>query len=552
MTWVSSKPAFAFPLLLALLVYSLRTLGRAAGWKFWLALVLSVGVGDGLGAQLKDWFAQYRPCFEAFWVLRYSGCEMPQCGASLTGMPSNHAINFFTAATFVALTTRWRAWQAGLWLAAILVALSRIYLGKHYPSQVLAGAFIGSLVGFAGAWLACRWQCAPVAQLNRLPSGITLAENAKMQLLRYWQSVTPALVALRNRLSAFLDSEESTQPTEFTMKQISSEASLSVVIPLYNEQENVLPLLEKVQAALSDYPAPWEVILVDDGSSDGTDRRLHEIAPQFGAHVRVLSLQRNFGQTAAMQAGIDAARGAVIATLDGDLQNDPVDIPRMVKRLLDEELDLLVGWRKDRKDSLWLRKVPSRLANRLIGRITQVQLHDYGCSLKVYRSSVIKKVRLFGEMHRFIPAWVAVQTSPSRIKEEVVNHHARQFGASKYGIGRTFRVLVDLLAVYFFMRFLSRPGHFFGRIGLIFGAIGSLMLTYLAVLKFIFAEDIGTRPMLLTGILLILMAIQFLTTGVLGELMARTYFSTGAHCPYIVRTDSGEHQAQDQGWSVKV
>lgn len=331
------------------------------------------------------------------------------------------------------------------------------------------------------------------------------------------------------------------------MNDIPQNASLSLVIPLYNEQDNVQPLLDNIHSALAEYPVPWELVLVDDGSSDGTDRRLREIAPRFGAHVRVLSLQRNFGQTAAMQAGIDAARGLVIATLDGDLQNDPRDIPRMVKRLLDEELDLLVGWRKNRKDNLWLRKVPSRIANRLIGRITQVELHDYGCSLKVYRASVIKNVRLFGEMHRFIPAWVAVQTSPARIKEEVVNHHARQFGESKYGIGRTFRVLVDLVSVYFFMRFLSRPGHFFGRIGLAFGAIGSLMLTYLAVLKFILGEDIGTRPMLLTGVLLVLMAIQFLTTGVLGELLARTYFASGA-CPYIVRHDSGATRQEHEGW----
>ena len=323
--------------------------------------------------------------------------------------------------------------------------------------------------------------------------------------------------------------------------------TLSIVVPLYNEEDNVEPLVQSIQAALAGYAAPWELILVDDGSHDDTPLRMEGQAQRVGPHVRCVTLQRNFGQTAAMQAGIDAARGELIATLDGDLQNDPADIPRMVERLVRDKLDLLVGWRKDRQDGLWLRKIPSRIANRLIGNITQVRLHDYGCSLKVYRASVIKNVRLYGEMHRFIPAWMAVQTSPRRIQEEVVNHRARQFGESKYGIGRTFRVIVDLLSVYFFMRFLSRPGHFFGRIGLIFGFLGTLGLGYLGVVKFLLGEDIGNRPLLLTSILFVVMAVQFLTTGVLGELMARTYFSTGNH-PYIVRSDSGAEAGAEEGW----
>ena len=325
---------------------------------------------------------------------------------------------------------------------------------------------------------------------------------------------------------------------------------LSLVVPLYNERDNVDPLLAGVHEVLANYPCPWELIAVDDGSSDGTAERLAAEASRFGAHVRVLTLQRNFGQTAAMQAGIDAARGDVIATLDGDLQNDPADIPRLVGRLLNENLDLVVGWRRHRRDNVWLRTIPSRIANRLIGNITGVRLHDYGCSLKVYRAAVIKQVRLYGEMHRFIPAWMSVQTAPSRIREEVVNHRARQYGESKYGIGRTFRVVVDLLSVYFFLRFLTRPGHFFGRIGLASGGAGLLVLAYLFVQKLWFAANIGTRPLLLVGVLLVLMAVQFLTTGVLSELITRTYFASSANSSYAIRPDGSTELTAEAAWRM--
>ena len=242
--------------------------------------------------------------------------------------------------------------------------------------------------------------------------------------------------------------------------------------------------------------------------------------------------------------GIDAARGEVIVTMDGDLQNDPIDIPRMVSRLLTDDLDLLSGWRKNRQDKLLLRKIPSRMANWLIGNITGVQLHDYGCSLKVYRAAIIKSVRLYGEMHRFIPAWVASNTSPSRIKEEVVTHHARQYGESKYGISRAYRVLLDLLFVYFFMRFRARPGHFFGRIGMLVGALGGLILSYLVVLKLVFGENIGERPLLLLGILMIVVSIQFFTTGIMSEMITRTYYESSDTKPYIlsVRTTQAENE----------
>ncbi|MEO6696705.1 MAG: glycosyltransferase family 2 protein [Gammaproteobacteria bacterium] len=323
---------------------------------------------------------------------------------------------------------------------------------------------------------------------------------------------------------------------------------VSLVVPLYNEAESVAPLLARAHQALAGYRYPWELILVSDGSTDTTEQVMQQGVAQYGRHVRAITLQRNFGQTAAMQAGIDAARGDVIVTLDGDLQNDPADIPRMVQRLLDEDLDLLVGWRKDRKDNLWLRTIPSRIANWLIGRMTEVRLHDYGCSLKVYRTQVIKNVRLYGEMHRFIPAWMAAHTATSRIKEEVVTHSARQFGVSKYGVSRTFRVIMDLLSVYFFIRFRARPGHYFGGIALVFGGLGFIGMAYLFTLKILFGESIGSRPLLMLSVLLIVMAVQFLTTGVLSELIARTYFESGQARSYIVRNPESLEQAAGTGW----
>jgi glycosyltransferase involved in cell wall biosynthesis len=324
---------------------------------------------------------------------------------------------------------------------------------------------------------------------------------------------------------------------------------LSLVVPMYNEVENAAPLIDSVQAALARYPWPWELIVVDDGSTDGTGQALDRRARQAGAHVRVLHLARNFRQTAAMQAGIDAARGDVVATLDGDLQNDPVDIPRMVARLLDEDLDLVAGWRREREDALLLRRLPSLLANRLIRKVSGLQFQDLGCSLKVFRARVLRQVRLYGEMHRFIPAWLATVTSPARMAEEPVRHHARQAGRSKYGLGRSFRVLIDLLAVHFFLRFGTRPGHFFGGIGLALSLVGGAMLAYLGVLKAM-GQSIGNRPMLSLGFFLVLGGVQLLTTGVLAELVMRVYYDVGRARPYRLRdADRPDADiASDAGW----
>jgi glycosyltransferase involved in cell wall biosynthesis len=310
--------------------------------------------------------------------------------------------------------------------------------------------------------------------------------------------------------------------------------------------------LERVHEVLGPYPHPWEIILVDDGSRDGTVKALKAARQHWGDHVRVVELATNFKQTAAMQAGIDAARGTVIATLDGDLQNDPIDIPRMVARLLNEDLDLVAGWRKNRQDGWLMRKLPSRIANRLIARATGVDFKDYGCSLKVYRADCLRQVRLYGEMHRFIPAWLATVTSPSRMAQEVVQHHPRIHGVSKYGISRTLRVVLDLLFVYYYMRFRARPGHFFGGLGLLLGALGGMVLAYLLGLKLVLGENIGGRPLLLVGFFLVIAGLQLITTGVVAEVLTRVFFESGHSRPY--RTRQGEDDATllpDQAWKQK-
>jgi len=321
---------------------------------------------------------------------------------------------------------------------------------------------------------------------------------------------------------------------------------LSIVVPLYNERDNVAPLVKRVHEALTAYGYPWELVLVDDGSSDDTVDEAAKASREYGHHVRLVELTRNFKQTAAMQAGVDAARGDVIVTMDGDLQNDPIDIPRLVARLLNEDLDLVAGWRQNRQDDLILRKIPSKIANRLIARLTGVYLKDYGCSLKAFRASVIKSVRLYGEMHRFIPAWLATVTTPRRIAQEAVSHHPRVAGVSKYGISRTFRVILDLIAVYFFMRFRARPGHFFGGIGLAITGLSSLVLAWLAYVKFGLGENVGTRPLLLFGVGGLIAGVHFITTGVLAEIMARIYFESGTARLYMARPEKS--LADNESW----
>ena len=311
---------------------------------------------------------------------------------------------------------------------------------------------------------------------------------------------------------------------------------ISVIAPVFNEKDNLLSFSNSVTTIMDKLGKEWELLIIDDGSTDGSS----EIIKHLSKHPRIRSLllSKNFGQTTAIQAGFDSAHGKFLVTLDSDLQNDPSDIPALLEKLIEEDLDLVVGWRKNRKDNYFLRNLPSMIANRLIANITGVKLHDYGCSLKVYRADVLKEVRLYGEMHRFIPAWMATKIPPSKISEMEVTHHPRTAGVSKYGISRTFRVFIDLISVYFFMRFFSRPGHFFGLIGLVLSAIGSAILIYLIALKFIYGFDIGDRPLLIAGTLLVVVGIQLISLGVIGEILSRTYFASSDEKSYFVRWDS--------------
>ena len=292
--------------------------------------------------------------------------------------------------------------------------------------------------------------------------------------------------------------------------------AVSVVIPLYNEEENVEILNERLGATMKNI-GDYEIVYVDDGSTDGTLRLLEQIQAQ-DENVIVLSLRRNFGQTAAFAAGFDFARGDVIVTMDGDLQNDPTDIPKLLEAI--KEYDLVSGWRKKRQDN-FSRTFPSKIANWLISNVTGVRLHDYGCSLKAYRRDVVKNLKLYGEMHRFITAvasWYGV-----RIAEVETTHHPRLRGKSKYGISRTIKVLLDLVTVKFLQSFSTKPIQFFGPVGLFFGFAGMGISLYLTAAKIFKGIDIGGRPLLLLGALLIIVGIQFIGMGLLGEMIVRVY-----------------------------
>lgn len=315
---------------------------------------------------------------------------------------------------------------------------------------------------------------------------------------------------------------------------------ISIISPVFNELENLEKFVESVTKVMASTNMSWELIIIDDGSDDGSSKIVKRIGLQ--ENIRSILLSKNYGQTSAIQAGFDLAVGKYFVTIDSDLQNDPKDIPSLIQKLIGEELDLVVGWRKDRKDNFFLRNLPSILANKLIGTITGVKLHDYGCSLKAYRAEVLKEVKLYGEMHRFIPAWMATKIPESKISELVVMHHPRIAGKSKYGISRTFRVFVDLISVYFFMKFFSRPGHFFGLIGLLLSSIGTIILIYLVSLKLIHGLDIGDRPLLIAGTLLVVVGIQLVSLGVIGEILSRTYYASSKEKSYFIRWDSDDKE----------
>jgi glycosyltransferase involved in cell wall biosynthesis len=314
---------------------------------------------------------------------------------------------------------------------------------------------------------------------------------------------------------------------------------VSVVVPIYNEEENVELLCARLFKSLSTLKRSWEIILVDDGSTDASWARMLEMSKMI-PHLRVIRFRRNFGQTAAMSAGFDHARGEVIVTLDADLQNDPADIGKLLDRA-DQGFDVVSGWRKDRKDKFLSRRLPSMIANSIISKITGVDLHDYGCTLKAYHRDVIKNIRLYGEMHRFIPAlasWVGGQ-----LDEVVVSHHPRRFGQSKYGISRTIRVILDLFTVKFLLHYSMGPIQLFGKLGGLFGIPGLLMLTLMAVGNLSyrlfgteFAADLIKRPFwIMTAFMLIFFGVQFVSIGLLAEMQIRTYHESQDKPIYVIK-----------------
>lgn len=306
---------------------------------------------------------------------------------------------------------------------------------------------------------------------------------------------------------------------------------ISLVVPLYNEEDNVEPLYRELCAVTATHNLNCQFVFVDDGSKDKTVSRLEQIAANDSRAV-IVCFRRNFGQTAAMAAGFDFAEGEIVITLDGDLQNDPNEIPRMVAKL-EEGYDLVAGWRKDRQDAVLSRKIPSRIANWLISKTTNVKLHDYGCTLKAMKADVAKSIHLYGEMHRFIPA-IAAELGV-KIAEIPVNHRARIHGTSKYGISRTFRVLLDLLTVKFFLRFSTRPLHMFGSWGFLTGGIGSAMLAYLVCQRIFMGAALASRPALLLSVMLVIVGLQFLCFGLIAEILVRTYHESQGKKIYTVR-----------------
>lgn len=309
-----------------------------------------------------------------------------------------------------------------------------------------------------------------------------------------------------------------------------AQLTVSAVVPVYNEVESIPILVDTLAQIFQANAIPYEIICVDDGSTDGTTDLLRQLAQQ-RSDLKAVLLRRNYGQTPAMAAGFNHAKGEVIITLDGDLQNDPADIPLLLAKL-NEGYDLVSGWRKDRQDAMVSRLIPSRIANWLIRSVTEVRIHDYGCSLKAYRAELVRDMNLYGELHRFLPALAFIEGA--RIAELPVRHHARRYGYSKYGLGRTFRVLMDLATIFFMKKFLTRPMHVFGLFGLLSMLVGISIGLYLTALK-LTGADIGDRPLLILAVVLFLTGVNLFSLGLLAELSMRTYHESQNRPIYRVR-----------------
>jgi len=309
-----------------------------------------------------------------------------------------------------------------------------------------------------------------------------------------------------------------------------SNTHISIVIPAYNEEDNIPILYEKLKGVLERLGREYEVIFVDDGSVDRTWERLKEIAEK-DQRVKLIRFRKNYGQTAAMYAGFQHVSGEVVITMDADLQNDPEDIPMLLQKL-EEGYDIVSGWRKDRKDPFLSRRLPSMIANWIISKVTGVELHDYGCTLKAYRADIVKRLELYGDMHRFLPA--LTKRLGAKITEIPVRHHPRLYGKSKYGIGRTIRVILDIFLVKFLNEYINKPMYVFGTVGFALLSLGLLMLLYLTFIKLFLDEDIGRRPLLILSVLFTLAGIQLLSTGIIAELLVRIYYRTKEDKPFVV------------------
>jgi glycosyltransferase involved in cell wall biosynthesis len=331
-----------------------------------------------------------------------------------------------------------------------------------------------------------------------------------------------------------LDEQEQLQPDQ-PASLMSDSPAVSIFLPVFNEEPNLRPLHAKLDEALKSLGKSAEIVYVDDGSSDGSLSILREIA-ELDPRVRVVALRRNYGQTAAMAAGIDASRGEVLIPMDADLQNDPADITRLLRKL-DEGYDVVSGWRKNRKDKMFTRKIPSMLANRLISWIGGVPLHDYGCSLKAYRRESLQDVRLYGEMHRFIPIYAA--WAGARVTEIPVEHHARTMGKSKYGLSRTIKVIFDLMTIKFMASYQTKPIYVFGSFGLLAFAISLLGGLYAVFLKIFHKADFVQTPLPILSIVMFAVGVQFLLMGLLAEMLVRTYHESQAKAIYAVRERVG-------------
>ncbi|RMF28421.1 MAG: glycosyltransferase [Cyanobacteria bacterium J083] len=325
-------------------------------------------------------------------------------------------------------------------------------------------------------------------------------------------------------------------PPETAAPLQNNQLDLSIVVPIYNEAESIPQLISTIADSIKDTGLTYEIICVDDGSVDGSGDILKQLV-QNRHDLKVIILRRNYGQTPAMAAGFHHAQGKVIVTLDGDLQNDPRDIPLLLDKL-NEGYDLVSGWRKSRQDAALTRLLPSKIANGIIGHVTGVKLHDYGCSLKAYRAELVADMNLYGELHRFLPALAYIEGA--RIAELPVRHHPRRFGQSKYGLGRTLRVIADLLTVFFMKKFLTRPMHVFGFFGLITTLIGILMGIYLTILKFGFNQNIGSRPLLILAVLLIVTGVNLFSLGLVAEVLMRTYHESQKRPIYRIREVLGK------------